>query len=207
MYRLMGESYEGEYTWPPILMVHGQADDLVPPEWGRGTADRLRRLGAEVDWRERKGLSHELDSDEVKILYHWVLRTLNSTAQTPEPGTAALENMTIQEEEENEKEAPTAEEESASVSEKGVKFYVKMEGNQAIATFLVPEGSEDLLCATTITARGAFFQLEKTNEAGRVRCGFYSPAPEAAAAAIADRVALRLRDPNPMGADEACALS
>ena len=46
---------------PPVLLVHGEADDVVPFSLGRAAAARLRALGVPVSTVWRPGLGHGID--------------------------------------------------------------------------------------------------------------------------------------------------
>ncbi|HLI13811.1 MAG TPA: dienelactone hydrolase family protein [Alphaproteobacteria bacterium] len=46
---------------PPILLVHGQADDIVPVEASRQAKEILTTLGVPVELQERPGLGHSID--------------------------------------------------------------------------------------------------------------------------------------------------
>jgi phospholipase/carboxylesterase len=46
---------------PPILLVHGEADEVVPPERSRTAADRLRASGHDVQALYIPGLGHGID--------------------------------------------------------------------------------------------------------------------------------------------------
>ncbi len=53
---------------PPVLMSHGDADDLVLFEWGQVTSDRLRQTGLQVSFSKIHGLGHELSRAELHDL-------------------------------------------------------------------------------------------------------------------------------------------
>ncbi len=46
---------------PPVLLVHGEADDVVPFARGQATERRLRALGLNVQTLWRPGLGHGID--------------------------------------------------------------------------------------------------------------------------------------------------
>lgn len=60
----------------PIFMGHGSADELVKYEWGRQTAQALRDLGHQVDFRAYPGLTHSADMDEINDLEGWLQERL-----------------------------------------------------------------------------------------------------------------------------------
>ncbi|MCJ1349553.1 hypothetical protein MMC31_007794 [Peltigera leucophlebia] len=61
----------------PIFMGHGSADELVKFEWGRQTAQALRDLGHQVDFRSYPGLKHSADMDEINDLEGWLQERLS----------------------------------------------------------------------------------------------------------------------------------
>jgi phospholipase/carboxylesterase len=48
---------------PPILLVHGDADTVIPPEALFVAATALGRSGALVQWHLSKGIGHSIDPD------------------------------------------------------------------------------------------------------------------------------------------------
>jgi phospholipase/carboxylesterase len=59
---LIGAETLAERTaYPPVLIVHGEADDVVPVERSRQAEAALRARGAEVESLYRPGLEHGLD--------------------------------------------------------------------------------------------------------------------------------------------------
>ena len=73
------------------------------------------------------------------------------------------------------------------------------------AVFDVPAGSEKLLAKYPINCRGSGFEMIAAGS-GKVATEFYSPEPDATAAAIAARITVRLKDPESAGG-EACAIA
>lgn len=62
---------------PPVTMVHGSADEMVPSKWGRNTARRLRESGFEVQYEEISGLRHEVSTSTIEKMLQFA-----STAKT-----------------------------------------------------------------------------------------------------------------------------
>ena len=52
----------------PIFLGHGDVDPLVQYKWGQETAQTLRSLGCNVDFRTYKGLAHSADPKEMDDL-------------------------------------------------------------------------------------------------------------------------------------------
>ncbi|WP_372618609.1 alpha/beta hydrolase [Falsiroseomonas sp.] len=67
--RLIGpELLPGElHARPPVLLVHGEADDVVPVEGSREAEQVLRGLGVPVESAWRPGLAHGLDEAGIAL--------------------------------------------------------------------------------------------------------------------------------------------
>ncbi|MGD9659306.1 MAG: alpha/beta hydrolase [Methylocystis sp.] len=52
---------------PPVLMIHGEADPIVPFSAMTATKERLKALGAPVKSLRRPGLGHAMDDDGVLV--------------------------------------------------------------------------------------------------------------------------------------------
>ncbi len=61
--------------WPPILMVHGQDDTVVPPGATKAAVRSLENAGAYVESLLQPGLAHKFDADAVdhasRFLQRW----------------------------------------------------------------------------------------------------------------------------------------
>lgn len=72
---------------PPVLMMHGSEDLLVPLAWGRATSTSLLLGGADVQFREYAGLSHEIGEEQLADLLLWMEDALHRrTIETSTPG-------------------------------------------------------------------------------------------------------------------------
>jgi phospholipase/carboxylesterase len=59
---LAGPEHLGETTArPPILMIHGEADDLIPVEALHMGREAMAEAGLRVEWHVRPGLGHGID--------------------------------------------------------------------------------------------------------------------------------------------------
>lgn len=58
---------------PPIKMIHGEADDLIPCEWGRTTSKLLADNGLDVTFSTIPNLRHDLSDEEVADVMKWIL--------------------------------------------------------------------------------------------------------------------------------------
>jgi hypothetical protein len=76
----------------------------------------------------------------------------------------------------------------------------------SMATFTVPDNLVPLMVRREISARGGRFELAQGASPGTVTTTFVSPMPDLTAGAIAERLALRIQDPNPPGAEECCIM-
>ncbi|CAK9089825.1 Lysophospholipase-like protein 1 [Durusdinium trenchii] len=65
-----------ELTKVPILMMHGEADRFIRPQWGRQTAERLKSLGVATEFVEIPGLRHEMSRKEIQLLRRWLWQVL-----------------------------------------------------------------------------------------------------------------------------------
>ena len=60
---LAGPERLGEIkTRPPVLLVHGEADDLIPVEALHLAREQLAGAGLAVEWHVRPGLAHGIDA-------------------------------------------------------------------------------------------------------------------------------------------------
>lgn len=55
----------------PIFMAHGRYDPIVPAALGRASCERLRALGADVDWHDYP-IAHHVSPDEIADLRRWL---------------------------------------------------------------------------------------------------------------------------------------
>ena len=52
---------------PPICLIHGQMDDVVPYVSMKHASDTLKTVGIEAETHTRKGLGHSIDLEGIKI--------------------------------------------------------------------------------------------------------------------------------------------
>lgn len=72
MWKVMGEK-KGTIRIPPIKIVHGEADDLIPCVWGQATSDMLTNvLGLDVAFSTIPHLRHDLCFEEVADILAWI---------------------------------------------------------------------------------------------------------------------------------------
>ncbi|HYC05400.1 MAG TPA: alpha/beta fold hydrolase [Azospirillaceae bacterium] len=68
---------------PPVLLVHGDADDVVPVQATSLAGAQLRQHGFEVEVRIRPRLGHWLDEDGIGVGGRFLARHLGDGSPTP----------------------------------------------------------------------------------------------------------------------------
>ncbi len=61
---------------PPILMIHGEADDLIPVEALHAGREALAEAGLPVEWHVRPGLGHGIDREGQWMAGHFIAQVL-----------------------------------------------------------------------------------------------------------------------------------
>jgi phospholipase/carboxylesterase len=76
--RLIGEeTLAGEIgSRPPVLLIHGTADEVLPIQSMREAKDRLEALGIAVEAHERPGLGHGIDEFGLAAGMRFLVRVL-----------------------------------------------------------------------------------------------------------------------------------
>jgi phospholipase/carboxylesterase len=64
---------------PPVLLVHGEEDPLIPVAAIRQAAYALGAVGAEVEWHVRPGLAHGIDMAGLELGGAFLDRVFNKT--------------------------------------------------------------------------------------------------------------------------------
>ena len=59
----------------PVFMAHGSFDPMLPLQWGRMSADRLRAAGFEIEWHDYP-MAHAVCPQEIADIREWLLRVL-----------------------------------------------------------------------------------------------------------------------------------
>lgn len=57
---------------PPVCMMHGQADAMVPCQWGEVTSNRLKDIGMSVQFGIIPRLGHDLAHSELQHVLDWI---------------------------------------------------------------------------------------------------------------------------------------
>jgi len=61
------EAFAGEVTSrPPVLLVHGDRDELIPPQALFQAAQGLAALGLSVEWHVSAGIGHGIDAEGLR---------------------------------------------------------------------------------------------------------------------------------------------
>jgi phospholipase/carboxylesterase len=71
------ESLEREITSrPPVLLIHGDSDDLIPPQALFLAANGLSTLGVPVEWHLSPGIGHGIDQEGLRQGGEFIARRL-----------------------------------------------------------------------------------------------------------------------------------
>ncbi len=63
---------------PPILLVHGDRDDLIPPQALFHATSGLAALGVPVEWHMSYGIGHGIDPEGLRHGGEFLARRLSS---------------------------------------------------------------------------------------------------------------------------------
>ena len=75
---LAGPDRLGETTArPPVLLIHGEADDLIPVEALHAGREALAGAGVPVEWHVRPGLGHGIDAEGQFMAAHFIAEVLH----------------------------------------------------------------------------------------------------------------------------------
>jgi phospholipase/carboxylesterase len=61
---------------PPVLLIHGDSDDLIPPQALFLAANGLAALGVPVEWHLSAGIGHGLDQEGLRQGGEFIVRRL-----------------------------------------------------------------------------------------------------------------------------------
>ena len=71
------ESIAAEITSrPPVLLIHGDSDDLIPPQALFLAANGLAALGVPVEWHLSAGIGHGIDQEGLRQGGEFIARRL-----------------------------------------------------------------------------------------------------------------------------------
>ena len=75
--RLAGPEHLGETrARPPVLIIHGEADDLIPVEALHAGREALAGAGLPLEWHVRPGLGHGIDPEGQFMAAHFIAEVL-----------------------------------------------------------------------------------------------------------------------------------
>ena len=65
--RANAEAFAAEIkSRPPVLLIHGDRDDLIPPQALFQAAQGLAALGISVEWHLSAGIGHGIDAEGLR---------------------------------------------------------------------------------------------------------------------------------------------
>jgi phospholipase/carboxylesterase len=74
---LAGPEHLAEITArPPVLLIHGEADDLIPVDALHAAREQLAAAGVAVEWHVRPGLGHGIDPHGQRLAGHFMATAL-----------------------------------------------------------------------------------------------------------------------------------
>lgn len=72
---------------PRVFMAHGTADDLVKLQWGKDSAELIRGLGVDVEFREYSGVKHGTCDAEMLDAVMWIKKQLDAAPTGGSPSS------------------------------------------------------------------------------------------------------------------------
>ncbi len=73
---------------PPVLLVHGDRDDLIPPQALFQASGGLASLGVPVEWHLSQGIGHGIDQEGLRHGGEFLARAFTRPVQQMEHGVA-----------------------------------------------------------------------------------------------------------------------
>jgi phospholipase/carboxylesterase len=74
---LAGPEHLGEITArPPVLLIHGEADDLIPADALHIAREQLAAAGTPVEWHVRPRLGHGIDPEGQRLAGHFMAQVI-----------------------------------------------------------------------------------------------------------------------------------
>ena len=61
---------------PPVLLIHGEADDLIPVDALHSAREQLAAAGIAVEWHVRPNLGHGIDPQGQRLAGHFMAKAL-----------------------------------------------------------------------------------------------------------------------------------
>lgn len=213
---------------PPILICHGEEDDLVGYAWGKATAEKLHALSLE-DQKEGEGegedkvtfygfprLGHELDGRVLSVLTRWIqkdAKVFPDVKKEQENGQIVKVLLAKRGGGGGGRGAGACTNDDLPE----VRMTVEAEGaadtdtHTHRATFWIPVermesfvGGADGSNSKPVATRGGLFTFTAGGEPGTIVTVFESPRPQETAAALLEKVKHRLQDPDAPQGLSAC---
>ena len=83
---LAGPEHLGETkARPPVLLVHGEADDVIPVDALHMAREALAGAGVPVEWHVRPGLGHGIDPEAQWMAGHFIAQALRGVRGPSSP--------------------------------------------------------------------------------------------------------------------------
>jgi phospholipase/carboxylesterase len=81
---LAGPEHLGEITVrPPVMLVHGAEDDLIPVDALHIAREQLAQAGVQVEWHVREGLGHGIDGVGQHLAGHFMAQRIGGAGAAP----------------------------------------------------------------------------------------------------------------------------
>lgn len=61
---------------PPLLQIHGDADELVDMKWGQDSFEQLKSLGVQGEFHVQQKLGHSINRRGIAIIKEWIEKHL-----------------------------------------------------------------------------------------------------------------------------------
>jgi len=197
----------------PVFMMHGINDSLIPIDWGRKTASNLILRNVDVQFQEYEGLDHELGTDELVALLHWIEDTNQNPEKDQKKSNISKDNI------ENVDTCPPSiarrMDENRNIVDEDGNYNTKNDDNpqrnnqspldytlhfssssSSVVRIIyhVPEDTYELLLTRPVLACGGSFELKEDPDGKGIYTDAITSDPHNTAIEIAKRLVFRLND-------------
>ncbi len=196
---------------PRLLLCHGQADGVVPYEWGLATAQRLHALSL-ADTEEEADkvafygfprLQHEFDHRVLSVLGRWI----ESEASTfPDVAEAQADGKVVRVSLGDGRQTTKKNTKAGTCDDIQVALEKSVDGKHQVR-FQLPPGKASLFLDKPVAARGALFSFMAGPAPDTLCTEFESPRPQEVADAILQKIKGRIEDPHAPEGLSACQTS
>ena len=175
----------GEFTSAmPLMMMHGEDDSLIKCSWGEATGANLMMLGAEVQFRKYEGVEHELCSEELADLMHWMIDLIEVNKSGPRDNDSKyLKVLETQNEPDANARTDTLPYRIETINEKTGKYLIH---------YPCPPELIEVLIARQVLCRGSCFDIIKSPTNDAVQTYVSTTDPEGTAVEIGKRLLFRV---------------